>query len=222
MGQWLQLTAADGFQLSGYRVDPDAKPRGAVVVVQEIFGVNSHVRAVCEGIAADGYAAIAPALFDRYQRNFEVGYTPEDIAVGRELKAKADTHAALSDVAAARDAVSDAGHIGIVGYCWGGFISWMSAVRVEGLACAVSYYGGGVVEASKERPKCPVMAHFGERDAAIPIEGARQFARDHPEVEVFFYDAEHGFNCDHRKSFNPAAAKLARERTLPFFRKHIG
>jgi carboxymethylenebutenolidase len=222
MGQWLQLTAADGFQLSGYRADPDGKPRGAIVVVQEIFGVNSHIRAVCDGFAADGYAAIAPALFDRYQRNVDIGYTPEDIAAGRELKAKADTRAALADVAAARHAVSDTGRIGIVGYCWGGFIAWMSAARVEGLACAVSYYGGGVVEAGKEQPKCPVMAHFGERDAAIPIEGARRFAKDHPEVQVFFYDAEHGFNCDQRKSYNPAAAKLARERTLPFFRKHIG
>src|SRR5215831_13809794 len=124
MGQWLQLTAADGFKLSGYRVDPDGKRRGAVVVVQEIFGVNSHVRAVCEGFAADGYSAIAPALFDRYQRNVEIGYTPEDIAVGRELKAKAATQAAMSDIAAARDAVSDAGRVGIVGYCWGGFIAW--------------------------------------------------------------------------------------------------
>ena len=222
MGQWLQLTSGDGFSLSSYRADPDGKPLGALVVVQEIFGVNSHIRAVCDGFAADGYTAIAPALFDRYQRNVEIGYTPEDIAVGRDLKAKAETTAALSDVAAARDAIAEAGKVGIVGYCWGGFIAWMSASRVSGLACAVPYYGGGIVEAGKERPKCPVMVHFGERDAAIPVDGARQFAKEHPDVQTFFYDAEHGFNCDQRKSYNPAAAKLARERTLAFFRKQIG
>src|SRR5689334_3780371 len=223
MGQWLQLSAEDRFSLSAYRADPEGgKARGGLVVVQEIFGVNSHIRNVCDGFAADGYAAIAPALFDRYQGNFEIGYSPEEIALGREFKAKATTDAALLDIAAARAAVADAGRVGIVGYCWGGFVAWMSAARLSGFACAVPYYGGGVVEAGNERPKCPVMAHFGERDAAIPVAGVRQFAAAHPEVQVFIYDAEHGFNCDHRKSFNPAAAKLAGERTLDFLRKHLG
>ncbi len=224
MGQWLQLEADDGFRLSAYRADPVGaiKPRGGLVVVQEIFGVNSHIRSLCDGFAADGYAAIAPALFDRYRRNFEIGYSPEDIALGREFKAKATTDDALKDVASARDAVGDAGRVGVVGYCWGGFIAWMSACRLSGFACAAPYYGGGMVEAAKEQPKCPVMAHFGERDAAIPVAGARAFASAHPEAQVFFYDAEHGFNCDQRKSYDPAAAKLARERTLGFFRAHIG
>jgi carboxymethylenebutenolidase len=224
MSEWLQLNASDGFQLSAYRANPQGVPkaRGAVVVVQEIFGVNGHIRSVCDGFAADGYVAVAPALFDRQQRNFETGYTQEDMAAGRELKAKAAIDAAMLDVAAAREAVADAGRVGIVGYCWGGFVTWMSAARVPGFACAVSYYGGGIVEAGKEQPKCPVMAHFGERDAAIPIAGARQFAKDHPAVQVFTYDAEHGFNCDQRKSYNPAAAKLARERTIDFLRKHVG
>jgi carboxymethylenebutenolidase len=224
MGKWLQLEAEDGFRLSAYRADPDGpnKARGGLVVVQEIFGVNSHIRSVCDGFAADGYAAIAPALFDRYQRNFDVGYSPEDIALGRELKAKAATDAALKDVAAARAALAGVGSTGVVGYCWGGFIAWMSAARLPGFDCAVPYYGGGIVEAGKEQPKCPVMAHFGERDAAIPVAGARAFAAAHPEAEVFFYDAEHGFNCDLRKSYDAASAELARERTLGFFRKHIG
>jgi len=224
MGEWLQATASDGFRVSAYRARPEgqAKVRGAIVVVQEIFGVNSHVRGVCDGFAQDGYVAIAPALFDRYQRNFEVGYSPADRAQGRELKAKATTELALLDVAAGRDAVAEAGRVGIVGYCWGGYIAWMSAARLPGFACAVPYYGGGIPDASKEKPKCPVMGHFGERDAAIPVAGVRQLAKDHPEAQIFIYDAEHGFNCDQRESYQPAAAKLARERTLAFLRQHIG
>jgi carboxymethylenebutenolidase len=224
MSEWLQLTASDGFQLSAYRASPQgaAKARGALVVVQEIFGVNGHIRSVCEAFAAEGYVAIAPALFDRQQRNFETGYTQEDMTAGRELKAKAGIDAALLDVAAARDAVADVGRVGIAGYCWGGYVTWMSAARIAGFACAVPYYGGGIVDAGKEQPKCPVMAHFGERDAAIPIAGVRQFAKDHPEIQVFIYDAEHGFNCDQRKSYNAPAAKLARERTIDFLHKHVG
>jgi carboxymethylenebutenolidase len=224
MGEWLQLTASDDFGLSAYRAHPGkgAKVRGAIVVVQEIFGVNSHIRGLCEGFAQDGYAAIAPALFDRYQRNFEIGYSPEEIAQGRELKGKATTDLALRDVAAARDAVADAGPVGIVGYCWGGYVAWMSAARLPGFACAVPYYGGGIPDASNEKPKCPVMGHFGERDTAIPVAGVRQLAKDHPDAQIFLYDAEHGFNCDQRKSYQPAAAKLARERTITFLRQHIG
>jgi carboxymethylenebutenolidase len=224
MGEWLQLAASDGFGLAAYRAYPEAgtKVRGAMVVVQEIFGVNSHIRAICEGFAHDGYVSIAPALFDRYQRNFEVGYSPEERTQGRELKAKAQTDHALLDVAAARDAVADVGRVGVVGYCWGGYIAWMSAARLPGFACAVPYYGGGIPDASKERPKCPVMGHFGERDTAIPVAGVRQLAEDHPEAQIFIYDAEHGFNCDQRESYQPAAAKLARERTIAFLRQHIG
>jgi carboxymethylenebutenolidase len=224
MGQWLDLSAADGFRLQAYRADPadGMRPRGGIVVVQEIFGVNDHVRELCDGFAEDGYAAIAPALFDRYQRGVQLGYSAEDTARGRELKGHAKTEVALTDVAAARAALTASSRVGIVGYCWGGFIAWMAAARISGFSCAVAYYGGGVPAAIDEKPTCPVTAHFGERDAAIPVADARRFATAHPEVEVFFYDAEHGFNCDQRKSYNPAAARLARERTLAFFRKHIG
>jgi carboxymethylenebutenolidase len=222
MGTMIEVVAADGFRLSAYRADPQGKPRGGLVVAQEIFGVNSHIKSVCDAYAAEGYGVIAPALFDRYERGVDIGYTPEDIAKGRELKAKTTVDAALRDVAAARDALADAGKIGIVGYCWGGFIAWMSACRLTGFACAVAYYGGGMLEASAERPKCPVLAHFGERDAAIPIDGVKQFAAAHPEVEVFIYPAEHGFNCDQRRAYDRASAELARERSLQFFRRHIG
>jgi carboxymethylenebutenolidase len=222
MGRMIELNAADGFVLSAYRADPTGTPRGGLVVTQEIFGINSHMRSVCDGFAADGYLAIAPALFDRYERGFEVGYKPEDIAKGRELKGKAGVDAALKDVAAARDAVASAGKVGIVGYCWGGYVTWMAACRLSGFACAIPYYGGGMLDASAERPKCPVIAHFGERDTGIPIEGVRKFASAHPEIQVYTYAADHGFNCDQRGSYDAAAAKLARERTLAFLRQHVG
>jgi len=225
MGQWLNLAAADGFRLQAYRADPPSgtRTRGGLVVVQEIFGVNSHIRSICDSYAADGYAAIAPALFDRYQRGIALDYAAEDIARGRELKARAKTDAALSDVAAAKAAVTPMGHVGVIGYCWGGFIAWMAAARLNGFSCAVSYYGGGIPEATDERPQCRVMAHFGERDAAIPIDGVRKFEAAHREVQVFVYDgAEHGFNCNERKSYNPDAAMIARERTLEFLRQHLG
>ena len=222
MGQAMELTAADGFKLAAYRADPAGKVRGALVVAQEIFGVNSHIKSVCDGFAADGYVAIAPALFDRCERGVDIGYTPADIAKGRELKGKTTIDAALRDVAAARDAVSSSGKVGVVGYCWGGYVAWMTASRLPGFACAIPYYGGGMLEASGEQPKCPLIAHFGERDANIPVAGVRELAAAHPEAQVYIYPADHGFNCDQRASYDAAAAKLARERTLAFLQRHVG
>ncbi|HEV3239196.1 MAG TPA: dienelactone hydrolase family protein [Casimicrobiaceae bacterium] len=222
MGQWLNLTATDGAGLSAYRANPPAQPRGGLIVAQEIFGVNSHIRAVCDAFAADGYVAIAPALFDRYQRNVDIGYTPEDVARGRELKARANADAALRDIAAAREVVMSAGRVGIVGYCWGGFIAWISAARVRGLACAIAYYGTGMTEAIAEQPQCPVLAHFGERDASIPLAGVKQLATAHPEVQVNLYPAGHAFSNDQRPSYDPDAARLARDRTLAFLRQNVG
>jgi carboxymethylenebutenolidase len=218
----LELTAADGSGLCAYRADPAGRPRGGLVVAQEIFGINSHIRSVCDGFAADGYLAIAPALFDRYQRGFEVGYKPDDIAKGRELKAKAQIDAALKDVSAARDAAAGAGKVGIVGYCWGGLVAWMAAARLDRFACAIPYYGGGMLEAQAERPRCPVIAHFGERDSGIPVDGVRKFAAAHPEIEVYLYPADHGFNCDQRGSHDAVSSKLARSRTLAFLQRHVG
>ena len=222
MGERIELTAADGFRLSAYRADPAGMPRGGLVVAQEIFGVNSHIRGVCDGFAADGYVAIAPALFDRYERDVDIGYTPADVARGRELKARAKADAALLDVDAARAGVAGAGKVGIVGYCWGGYLAWIAAARVTGFACAVPYYGGGMTDAIAEQPKCPVMAHFGERDAMIPAAGVAVLAAAHPSAQVFLYPADHGFNCDQRGAYDAAAASLARERTLAFLRRHIG
>jgi carboxymethylenebutenolidase len=222
MGHWIDLTAADGKTISGWRAEPAGKPRGGLVVVQEIFGVNSHIRGVCDGYAADGYLAIAPALFDRIQARVDLGYTPDDIEKGRELRSKASLDHALADVAAAQKVAAAAGKVGIVGYCWGGYVVWMSAARLSGFACAVPYYGGGMLEAVGERPRCPVLAHFGEKDTMIPAEGVRRFAAAHHEAEVHLYPANHGFNCDQRGSYDAPSAKLARERTLAFLRKHVG
>ena len=222
MGRWIELTVADGTTVSAWRAEPKGAPRGGLVVVQEIFGVNSHIRGVCEGYAAEGYVAIAPALFDRIEPRVDLGYLPDDVARGRELKAQASLDSALADVEAARAAVASAGKVGVVGYCWGGYVAWMSASRLAGFACAVPYYGGGMLEAAAERPRCPVLAHFGEMDPMIPVDGVRRFAAAHPESQVLIYPANHGFNCDQRASFDAPSAKLARERTLAFLRTHVG
>ena len=222
MGRFIELTAADGLRLAAYRADPAGPPRGAIVIAQEIFGVNGHIRSVCDGYAADGYVAIAPALFDRHEKGVDIGYTPPDIAKGRELKGRARIEPALQDVAAARDAVAASGKVAVIGYCWGGYVAWMTASRLPGFACAVPYYGGGILDAAAEKPRCPVMAHFGERDAVIPVAGVRELMATHPEASIYIYAADHGFNCDQRASYDAAAARLARERTLGFLRTHVG
>ncbi|MEO8485880.1 MAG: dienelactone hydrolase family protein [Betaproteobacteria bacterium] len=222
MGHWIELVAADGATISAWRSEPSGKPRGGLVVAQEIFGVNSHIRSVCEGYAADGYLAIAPALFDRIAPRVDLGYTPEDIEKGRALKARTTLDHALADVEAARQIAAHAGKVGIVGYCWGGYVAWMAAARLAGFACAIPYYGGGMLEAIGEHPRCPVLAHFGEKDKMIPVKGVRELAAAHPEANVHVYPANHGFNCDQRGSYDAPSAKLARERTLEFLRTHVG
>jgi carboxymethylenebutenolidase len=222
MGKMIELTAADGHKLSAYRAEPAGEPRGGIVVIQEIFGINSHIRSVADGYAADGYLVIAPALFDRVKRNVDIGYTPPEIQVGRDLRAKVTTEDALKDVKAAVNAAAAAGKVGIVGYCWGGLVAWTASSGVDGLACAVPYYGGGMTDAIDLQPKCPVLMHFGERDEHIPLEGVKKLAAAHPHHTVHIYPAGHGFNCDQRGSYDAASAKLARERTLAFFRQHVG
>jgi carboxymethylenebutenolidase len=152
----------------------------------------------------------------------DIGYAPADIARGRELKGRARLDAAMLDIAAARDAVPDVRPFAVIGYCWGGYVAWMAASRLAGLACVVAYYGGGMLDAIGEQPKCPVMAHFGERDAMLPVAGVHQLMAAHPRAQVHTYAADHGFNCDQRPSYDAAAAKLARERTLQFLWRHLG
>src|SRR5258706_3608261 len=222
MGKMIELTASDGHKLAAYRADPAGKPRGGIVVIQEIFGVNSHIKSVADGYAGDGYLAIAPAMFDRAQKNFDVGYTPEDIAKGREVRGKVTNDMALKDAQAAVNEAAKAGKVGIVGYCWGGLIAWLASAKVTGLVAAAPYYGGGILDNADLQPKVPVMGHFGDKDAPIPGEGVKQLAEKHPKQQIFIYAADHGFDCDHPGSYNAPAAKQARERTLGVFRKHVG
>ena len=221
MGMAVELTAKDGHTLSAYRAEPAGTPKGGVVVLQEIFGVGSHIRNVTDGFAADGYLAVAPAVYDRIQRGVELPSIAESVAEGRALRAKVSLDLALLDIAAAVSTAAAAGRVGLVGYCWGGFLAWHAAARVDGLACVVSYYGAGVPDAKDLEPRCPVLLHFGERDAIIPVDAVRRLATRHPSAQVHIYPADHGFNCDERGSYDAPSARLARERTLQFFAEHM-
>ncbi len=227
MSETIQLNAADGFRFPVYVARPAGPVRGAVVVVQEIFGVNAHIRAVADGYAAAGYLALAPDAFHRVQAGVELGYTPEDIQAGIALKAKVEALPApgvMPDLQAAVDHAATGGvKVAMVGYCWGGLLTWRSACLLRGLSAAAPYYGGGMtvgIEPARQ-PQCPVLCHFGAQDHAIALDTVEAFRRAQPAVEVQVYDAQHGFNCDHRGSYDAAAAALARERTLAFFARHL-
>ena len=229
MGQLIAITAADGSSCSAYLAEPAGQPRGAVVVLQEIFGVNSHIRAVADGYAADGYLALAPATFDRVKSGVELGYTDADMQAGFALKLAVEALPApgvLADIQAAIDEAArrSGGKVGIVGYCWGGLLTWRSACELQGLAAAVPYYGGGMTtpDEAARRPQCPVLAHFAEQDHWIPMDTVEAFRAAQPGVELHSYDAHHGFNCDQRGASHPPSAALARERTLAFFARHLG
>lgn len=223
MGKFIELKAADGHKLAAYVATPAGKPRGGVVVIPEIFGVNSHIQQTTDGFAADGYLAVAPAMFDRAQRNYDTGYSQPEIQAGVAIMQKLDWGKSMLDVQAAIAEAAKGGKVGIVGYCYGGTVSWMAAARVSGLACAVPYYGGGMHGLIGEKPKIPVMCNFGEADQSPTLAQAKEIAAAHPEITAHFYPgAGHGFNCDQRGSWNAEAAKLARSRTIEFFRKHLG
>ena len=169
MGQDLALTASDGFKLGAYRADPAGAPKGAIVVIQEIFGVNHHIRSVCDRLAKEGYVAVAPSIFDRTQPNFQTGYSPDEVANARKFIANPDWPAMLRDSQAAIDAVKSTGPVGIIGFCLGGSIAYAAATKLSGLSAAVGYYGGAVVRFADDKPKVPTQLHFGEKDAGIPL-----------------------------------------------------
>ncbi len=219
MGSMINLKAADGHALQAYRAGPDDAAK-SLVVVQEIFGVNSHMRRVCDAFAADGYAVVAPALFDRVGPGIELGYQPDDVTKGRELRGKIDDAAVMRDVEAAAATLS--GARGIVGYCWGGTVAWWGSTRSSSFKAAVGWYGGGIAGTRTETPHCPVQLHFGETDSGIPLSDVDLIRDAQAGVEIFVYPgAGHGFGCDDRGSFNPEAAALARERTVAFLAKHL-
>ncbi len=222
MGETVSLTAEDGHALDAYRAHPAGAARGALVVIQEIFGVNGHIRSACDGFAADGYETIAPALFDRTGKGVELTYTEPDITRGREIRGALDWDDTMRDVAAAVAAVRGVGAVGVVGYCWGGSVAWLSATRLD-VNCAVGYYGGQIIQFKDEAPRCPVMLHFGDIDKSISLDDVAAIRAAQPELPIHVYPAAgHGFNCDRRADYHAECAKLARERTLAFFAEHLG
>jgi len=222
LGQKLTLTTSDNHKLGAYRADPTGQPKGAIVVIQEIFGVNHHIRAMCDRFAGIGYTAIAPAVFDRFVRDFECGYTPDEIANARSYLGNLNFDNMMKDIAAALDNVKSAGPAGIVGYCMGGTASFLAACRVPGFKAAVSYYGGMIGKFADEKPKCPLMMHFGEKDEGIPMATVEDIKKKQPQAETFTYpDAPHGFACDERGSFRAGARDVAWKRTTDFFAKHL-
>ena len=228
MGSMVQLSAADGAQIPAYVAQPATPAKAAVVVIQEIFGVNTHIREVADAYAKEGYLAIAPAMFHRAQVNVELGYTEADMGAGMGLKTAVESLAApgaMQDIQAAIDHVHKAcgGKVGIVGYCWGGLLTWRAACMLQGLSAAAPYYGGGITtEAETARQaRVPVMAHFAEEDKWISMDSVQVFMAAHPKVQVFTYAAHHGFNCNHRGAWQAEAAALAQQRTLDFFKTNL-
>jgi len=216
LGKQFSLTSADKFQLGAYRADPSGPAKGGIVVIQEIFGVNHHIRAVCDRLAQEGYAALAPALFDRQEKNFESGYTPDEIANARKFVANPDWGAMLRDTQAAIDELKKEGPVAIMGFCMGGTVAFLAACRLNGLSAAVCYYGGQIAKNADEKPKVPTLMHFGDKDASIPK------SKRGGDSEIHVYPgAAHGFHCDERGSFHEPSAKLAWQRSLDFLKKHL-
>jgi carboxymethylenebutenolidase len=211
----IELTASDGHRLAAYESRPEQATAG-VVIAQEIFGLNSHIRSVVDRYAALGFLTIAPALFDRVERGIELGYTSDDVARGRDIRTAIEWDVTMLDVAAAVAHVAPTGPVAAIGYCWGGSLAWLSASQLP-VAAAVGYYGGQITQFLDRAPRCPVQLHFGALDAAIPLDGVAKIGEQYPDVEIHVYEeADHGFNCDARATFHPEAAALALERTLAF------
>ena len=219
MGENITITAADGHQFNAWR----AGEGPGLVVIQEIFGVNSHIRNTVDRFAEHGFQAVAPALFDRIKPGLELGYETDDVARGRELRGQIANADAVADVAATIQWLAGQGRpVGCVGYCWGGSLAWAAATGIDGLSASVGYYGGEIAANASATPNCPVILHFGENDHGIPMEQVDTVKAAHPDLPVFTYPAGHGFSCDERASFDQASHELALGRTLDFLREHLG
>jgi len=224
MGQSLQLTAADGYRFEAYETIPSHATIGCLVLVQEIFGVNTHIQATADLYASLGYRVVAVPTMDRVQKNVNLGYTPEDMQAGSALKSAVEAlpnHPVMLDLQAAINHLQAFGRVGMFGFCYGGLLTWRSACQLTGLAAAVPYYGGGVQNESGLTPQCPVLAHFAQEDSYIPLDTVEAFKKARPDVEVHIYPGHHGFNCDHRASYFGQSAQIARTRTLAFFQQHL-
>jgi carboxymethylenebutenolidase len=220
MGEFQTLMARDGHNFSTYLAPPKGRPRGAVLVIQEIFGVNQHIRNVTDGYAQQGYVAVAPSLFDRIKRGVDLGYTPAEIQQGVGYVMQIKHEQLLLDLNATIAVVKHAGRVGMVGYCWGGTVSYIGACELP-IACAVAYYGGSIVQHLDKKPKHPVLYHFGEKDAHIPLSAVEKIKAADPNGVFHLYPAGHGFNCTERADYDPTSAKLALERSLAFLAKYV-
>jgi carboxymethylenebutenolidase len=217
MGKPLSLTAKDSHRLGAYRADPEGKRRGGVVVVQEIFGVNRHIRSVCDRLAALGYAAVAPALFDRFARDFQSGYSPDEIANARKFLVDIDWAAFVRDTAAAMESLPRPA--AVMGFCMGGTVAYLAATQLDGLAAAVCFYGGQIAKSADVKPRCPTQMHFGEKDEHIPMADVAAIRAKRPDCEIHVYPAGHGFYCDERGSFHAESAAIAWGRALEFLNR---
>jgi carboxymethylenebutenolidase len=224
MGEMTTLMARDGHEFSAWLTAPAGAARGAtrgaIVIAQEIFGVNHHIRSVADGFAAAGYLAIAPGLFDRIRRGIELGYTEKDTQEGRGYRLQIPKEKTLLDLAASINVVKHAGRVAVIGYCWGGTLAYLAACELP-ISCAVAYYGGQIKDHLAKSPRRPVLYHFGERDPYIPLSDVEKIRAADPDGEFHLYPADHGFNCDERASYDAASAQLARERTLAFLVAHL-
>lgn len=223
MGKMIEIAAADGHKLAAYLAEPAGKPKGGLVVLQEFFGVNAHIRQMTDEFARDGYLAVAPAVFDRTERGVELGYDAAGMAKGRQLRANLVLDQTMCDVQAAIDTAARGGRVAVMGYCWGGSLAYLAAARLARLACAVGYYGAQIAAHADERLHVPVLLHFAERDEYIPPADIERIRQAHPEITIYDYPGtEHGFNCNDRHFYKPKSATLARERSLAFLDRHIG
>lgn len=219
-GSTIEITSTDGTTFDAYHVDAQGTRRGGLVLIMEIFGVTDHIKELCDGYALEGYEVISPALFDRQQKGFEASYSDEDIQTSVKMAGANTTDNATSDVQACIDMLKARGPVFMTGYCYGGSVTWISACRCDGLAAGAGYYGRLIPEHLDEAPKCPIILHFGEHDASIPMENVEKIKAAKPDVPVYVYDAGHGFNSDRRTDYDAGCAQLARDRTLALFEAH--
>ena len=220
MGKMIRMKAKDGHELDAYVAEPKGKAKGGIVVVQEIFGVTNHIKRVADQFAAKGYKVVAPAMFDRVERNVTLEYS--EIEKGRGYMQRLQWPNTLADVQAAVDEVRRAGNVAVVGYCWGGTVAHVAASELD-LDAAVSYYGGGVAKMLDKKPQCPIMYHFGDQDASIALPDIEKIKKAVPNSPLHVYaGAGHGFNCDERGSYSAKDAKVAFERSVEFLNEELG
>lgn len=221
MGQMIEAKMADGVSIRVYRAAPKTPPRAGMVIMHEAFGMNAHIRDMCDRYAAEGYLTFSPALYDRVDYGVEIsGYSEVELELALKLRKSADWEQSVSDMRSTIEIAREAGPVGVVGYCWGGSLAWLAATRC-GVDVAVSYYGGQIIQFIDESPECPFLAHFAEHDVHVPPESASILKEHHPTVPNYLYDANHGFNCDQRSDYDAESAALAQRRTSEFFADNL-